>query len=127
MIKKIDSHTENNHRKVVHKDMIGDVKPIEAIWSFKRKRRPDGYLIKYKPLLYSHGDMQEYGEHYWETYKPIVNWAIIRFILTFAILNKMHTRSIDFTLKFSQVNTDVDIFMELPVGADVPKRIKHKE
>ena len=41
--------------------------------------------------------------------------------MTFALINKMHSRSIDFTLACPQADTDVDIFMELPIGVDVPK------
>ena len=33
----------------------------------------------------------------------------------------MNLRSIDFTLVFPQADTDADIFMELPIGVDVPK------
>ena len=47
--------------------------------------------------------------------------------MTFALLNKMHSRSIDFTLAFLQADTDVDIFMELPIGVDVPKGKIRKE
>ena len=34
---------------------------------------------------------------------------------------KMYSCSIDFTLAFPQADTDVDIFMELPIGVNVPK------
>ena len=120
MIKEIDDHTSRDHWKVVKRSMIGDAKTIKAIWSFKRKRRPDGSLLKHKARLCAHGGMQEYGENYWDTYAPVVNWASVRLMMTFAMINKMHFRSIDFTLAFPQADTDVDIFMELPIGVDVP-------
>ena len=41
--------------------------------------------------------------------------------MTFELLKKIHSRSIDFTLSFPQTDTDVDIFMELPKGLDVSK------
>ena len=87
----------------------------------KDKRRPDGSLLKHKARLCAHGGMQQYGENYWDIYAPVVNWASIRLMMTFALINKMHSRSIEFTLAFLQADTDVDIFMELPIGVDVPK------
>ena len=121
MIIEIDDHTTRKHWKVVHRSMINNAKTIKAIWSFKRKRRPDGSLLKHKARLCAHGGMQQYGENYWDTYAPVVNWASVRLMMTFALINKMHSRSIDFTLAFPQADTDVDIFMELPIGVDVPK------
>ena len=121
MIKENDDRTTRKHWKVVHRSMINNVKTIKAIWSFKRKRRPDGSLLKHKARLCAHGGMQQYGENYWDTYAPVVNWASVRLMMTFALINKMHSRSIDFTLAFPQADTDVDIFMELPIGVDVPK------
>ena len=58
MIKEIDDHTTNRHWKVVNRSTSGDVKTIKTIWSFKRKRRPDGPLFKYKTRLCAHGYMQ---------------------------------------------------------------------
>lgn len=67
------------------------------------------------------GGIHQYGENYRDTYAPVVNWASVRLIMTFVLLNKIHSRSIDFTLAFPQADTDVKIFMELPIGVDVPK------
>ena len=64
--------------------------------------------------------MKTYGENFWEI-SPVVNWASIILIMVFSILNQMQTRSIYFTLAFSQADTDVEIFMELPLGVDGPK------
>ena len=64
--------------------------------------------------------MQTYGENYWDTYAPIVNWISIRMLLTCSILFNLHTRSIDFTLAFPQVDADVTIYMELPFAFQGP-------
>ena len=58
MIKEIDDHTNNLYLKVVKRSMIGDAKTIKALWSFKRKRQPDGSLLKHKACLCAHGGMQ---------------------------------------------------------------------
>ena len=61
-----------NGKDTSNKD-IGNPKPIKAIWSFKRKHRPDGSLLKHKARLNAHGGMQIYGENYWDVYAPVVN------------------------------------------------------
>ena len=43
-------------------------KPIGAIWSFKRRRRQNGALLKHKARLCAHGGMQTWGTNYRETY-----------------------------------------------------------
>ena len=71
-------------------------------------------------LVYVHMEECSNIKKYSDTYSPVVNWASIRLIMTFALLNKMHSPSIDFTLVFPQADTDVDIFVELPIGVDAP-------
>jgi len=52
-------------------------KVIKSIWSFKRKRLPDGTYLKHKARLCAHGGMQIEGEHYWDTYSPVVQWTTL--------------------------------------------------
>ena len=40
-------------------------------------------------------------------------------MLTLAIINDLYTTSIDFVLAFPQAKTDVDIYMEVPLGCEV--------
>ena len=82
------------------------------IWSFKRKRFPDGRIMKHKSRLCAHGGMQQWGIDYWETYAPVVNWLSIRTLLVLSILFGYHSRSIDFVLAFPQVKLEEDVFME---------------
>ena len=118
MVKEIEDHTTHNHWKPVPRNSIGVAKTIPAIWSFKRKRKPDGTLLKYKARLCVHGGRQTYGENYWKTYAPVVNWMSIRTLLTIALIENLHTRSIDFVLAYPQADLDVDIYMEIPQGFD---------
>jgi hypothetical protein len=121
MIKELQDHQENGHWKLVRRSEIGKATTIKAIWSFKRKRRPDGSILKHKARLCAHGGMQVHGENYWDTYAPVVNWISIRMMLTIAVIHKMYTTSIDFTLAFPQADTDVTIYMEVPIGCEVPE------
>ena len=91
-------------------------KTILSIWSFKRKRIPDGTISKYKARLCAHGGMQSWGVDYREMYAPVVNWMSVRFILTVAKIHELDTKVIDFVLAFPQAKLDVDVFMEIPAG-----------
>ena len=118
MIKEIDDHFARKHWKLVPRSSIGQAKPLKAIWSFKRKRRPDGSLLKHKARLCCHGGMQVFGENYWDTYAPVVNWMSIRSMLIFSLLHDLHARSIDFTLAFPQADVEATIYMDLPRGVE---------
>ena len=87
-----------------------------AIWSFKRKRFPDGSLNKHKARLCAHGGQQTFGQDYWDTYAPVVTWASVRLLLIVAKIHKLDSKSIDFVLAFPQAKLDVPVYMELPPG-----------
>jgi hypothetical protein len=63
--------------------------------------------------------MQQWGVSYWETYSPVVNMLTVQFLLALCNIQRLHSKSIDFVLAFPQVDLDVDIWMELPMGIDV--------
>ena len=58
--------------------------------------------------------MQEHGEHYWDTHSPVVQWVTMRLMLTLSIILNLHSRTIDFTLAYTQADLDVDIYLEIP-------------
>jgi len=64
MEKEVLAHESRNHWTVVNRSSLpSGAKPIKAIWSFKRKRRPDGTLLKHKARLCAHGGMQQWGDN----------------------------------------------------------------
>ena len=77
MIEEINAHESNDHWKLVPRSTIGDAKTILSVWSFKRKRYPDGKINKHKARLCAHGGMQQWGVNYWETYALVVNWISV--------------------------------------------------
>ena len=120
MEKEISDHEEGRHWSVVRRDTLPqNARPIKAIWSFKRKRKPDGQLLKHKARLCAHGGMQRWGESYWETYSPVVNMLTVRLILVIAKLHKLDSKAIDFVLAFPQADLKEDIWMQLPIGFQV--------
>ena len=66
MMKEADDHETKNQWEVIPRwQKPPNVKTILAIWSFKRKRFPDGRINKWKARLCAHGGMQEFGVNYW--------------------------------------------------------------
>ena len=107
-------------------DMPVDAKTIMAIWSFKRKCFSDGTLNKHKARLCAHGAMQTWGQNYWETYAPVVDWASVRLILAIAKIHGLSSKSIDFVLAFPQADLEIPVYMELPIGFDAADNADRK-
>ncbi len=56
MLKETNEHESRGHWLVVLRSSMPEgTKPIQAIWSFKQKRFPDGTLNKHKARLCAHG------------------------------------------------------------------------
>ena len=110
-------HEKHKHwTAMLRKDMPAGSKTILSIWSFDRKRIPNGTISKYKARLCDRGGMQSWGVDYWETYTPIVNWMSVRFVLAISKIHDLDTKVIYFVLAFPQAKLDVDVYMEIPAG-----------
>ncbi|MFN9983449.1 MAG: reverse transcriptase domain-containing protein, partial [bacterium] len=72
--------------------------------------------MKHKARLCADGGMQIEGEHFWETYSPVVQMTTVRLLLTFSLLLSLNSRSVDFTLAFTQAPIDVETYIRLPIG-----------
>ena len=60
MMKEIKGHEKRNYWHLFPRSEIPEgLKTILAVWSFKRKRFPDGRINKYKSRLCAHGGMQQ--------------------------------------------------------------------
>jgi hypothetical protein len=121
MVNKVDDHESQVHWTLTNVVIFCRLpKTIMSIWSFKRKRYPDGTLNKHKARVCAHGGMQTWGQNYWETYAPVVNWASVCILLAVAKIHSLSSNSIDFVLAFPQADLEVPVFMELPLGFDAP-------
>jgi hypothetical protein len=92
------------------------LKILQVIWSFRRKRAPDWSIIKYKSRLCPHGGQQIEGEHFWETYSPVINWRTVRLVLILSLLSNLQSHQVDYINAFTQAPADCDIFMNIPPG-----------
>ena len=95
-------------------------KILDAVWAMKRKRDIlTNAITKWKARLNVHGGQQEKGVNYEETYSPVAMWTSIRTLLVLSILNKWHTRQVDFVLAFPQAPIEYELFMKLPLGIKI--------
>jgi hypothetical protein len=87
---------------------------LSSIWSYRRKRRPNGELIKHKARLCVDGSQQQHGRDYWETYTPVVSWSTVRLILLLSTILGLKSRQVDYTQAFPQAELDDPVYMRLP-------------
>ena len=91
-------------------------KQLLMIWTFKRKRHPDGSLSKYKARLCVHGGQEQHGIHFWDTFAPVVSWMSVRTLLVLSKIHNLHTKSIDFVQAYPQADIKVTIYLHTPQG-----------
>jgi hypothetical protein len=96
-----------------------DNKPLQAIWSFRRKRRPDWTIAKYKARLCPHGGQQIEGINYWETYAPVVSWRTVRLTLVLSLLSGLKSRQVDYVSAYTQAPLDCELFLNIPPGFSI--------
>ena len=112
-----DHFRESNYKLVEIKDVPKDAPLLSSVWQMKRKRKPStGEISKYKARMNVNGKEQVKGVHYDETYAPVVGWSTIRFFMSLAMLNKWHTRQLDFLLAYTQADIERDLYMKIPAG-----------
>ena len=92
MHKEVNDFTTREHWKPVPVTIIDELKAkgikfdiIQSVWSFKRKRSPQGQLLRHKSRLCAHGGQQT-SNTYWESFSPVVQWTTLRTLLTLSII-----------------------------------------
>ncbi len=91
-------------------------KLLSSIWSYRRKRLPNGVLLKYKSRICVNGKEQAFGRDYWETYAPVASWSTIRLMIILSTLMNLKTRQVDYTQAFPQAALTEPVFMKIPQG-----------
>ena len=101
---------------------------VPCTWALKRKRKPDGSLLKYKARLCIRGDRMTEGlregesVHNSDGYAPVVEWGTVRLLLTLSIHHSLYTCQADFNNAFVQAPLERPIYMAMPPGlAGTPK------
>jgi hypothetical protein len=77
---------------------------VPCTWALRKKRRPDGSLIKYKARLCLRGDQMreeltgDANADEQDGYSPVVDWATIRMMLTVSVKYGLHATQVDSTM-----------------------------
>ena len=87
---------------------------LDSVWSFKRKRFPNGEVKKLKARFCVRGDQQRAGIDFDETFSPVVGWSTIRIMLNLSIMLELKTKQVDFTLAFVQAKLPPGRYIEMP-------------
>ena len=72
-----------------------DVKPVGCKWVFVQKRNENNEIIRYKAQLVAQGFSQRPGIDYEETYSPVMDAIIFRFLISLAISEGLDMRLMD--------------------------------
>jgi hypothetical protein len=89
---------------------------LDLIWTYRRKRCPDGSLNKYKARLCVNGIRQIQGIDYTKSFSPVVQWSTIRMVNTLAAMQNLKGKQIDFAQAFPQAKLKEDIYLRFPAG-----------
>jgi hypothetical protein len=89
---------------------------LDLIWTYRRRRRPDGSLKKYKARLCVNDSRQIQGIDYTESFAPVVQWSTIRMVNTLDAMHNLKGKQIDFTQAFPQAKLKEDIYIRFPAG-----------
>ena len=102
---------KGHYNAIRNKGQLFKREQLNLIWSFKQKQQPVETLLKYKARLCCHGEQQQWGLNYWETYAPVVSWSLIRIAL---ILE----------MTYPQAHIKTDIFLHTPQGIKLDRDLQ---
>jgi len=89
----MDSILENNTWVLV--DLPPGCKPITSKWIFKRKKRVDGTIERFKARLVIRGFNKKHDIDYFDTYAPVARIATIRVLIALVAIQKLVIHQMD--------------------------------
>ena len=97
-------------------DLLAGYKLLSSKWVFKRKRKVDGSIDKYKARLVIKGYRQTKGLDYFDTYSPMTRLNSIRTVLAIVALRNLEIHQMDVKTTFLNRELDEEIYMEQSEG-----------
>jgi hypothetical protein len=88
-----------------------DMNVLPSTWAFKRPRKSDGDIKKFKARFCARGDRQKEGIDFFETWAPVVSWTTVRVLMVLAAKLGLKSAQCDITAAF--------LLSELPEGEDI--------
>ena len=87
-------------------------KLLSSKWIFKRKRKVDGSIDKYKARLVIKDYKQTEGLDYFDTYSPVTRINFIKMVLAIAALRNLEVHQMDIKIVFLNEDLDEEIYIE---------------
>ena len=112
MLKEIRSLEDKGMWELVLRKLANDKNMLPSMWTFKRKRYPNLRIREYKGRFCAREDKQKLGVHYDETYVPMVQWSMIRLLLTMSMALGLKSKQVVYSNAFVQADIDGEVFME---------------
>ena len=105
----IDFKLHNHTWKLV--DLPLGCKPLSSKWVFKRKRKVNGSIGKYKVRLVIKGYKQIEVLYYFDAYSSVTKINSIRMVLAISALRNLEVYQMDVKTIFLNGNLDEEIYM----------------
>ena len=97
-------------------DLPSGCKPLSSKWVFKRKRKVDGSIDKYKERLVIKGYRQTEGLDYFDTYSLVTKINYKRMVLAITALRNLKVHQMDVRTAFLNGYLDEKIYIEQHEG-----------
>ena len=97
-------------------DLSPGCKPLNSKCVFKRKRKVDGSIDKYKARLVIKGYKQTEDLDNFDTYFLVTRINSIRMVLTIAALRNLKVHQMDVKITFLNGDLEEEIYMKQPEG-----------
>jgi Reverse transcriptase (RNA-dependent DNA polymerase) len=93
-------------------------------WVFRRKRAPDGTLLKWKGRFVVRGDLEPLEENE-SNFSPVASWTSIRVLLTLSLIWNWTSCTMDFANAFIQSKLESPKWIHLPRGfqSELPGKV----
>ncbi|XP_074560084.1 uncharacterized protein LOC141816146, partial [Curcuma longa] len=101
-------------------DLPPGSKPLGCKWIFKRKKKSDDTIDRYKARLVIKGYRQREGLDYFDTYALVSRITSIRVLLAIATLWNLEIHQMDVKTAFLNGNLEEEIYMEQLEGFSAP-------
>ena len=99
---------------------------VKCRWVYKLKLAADGSVSRYKARLVAKGFTQRKGVDFEETFSPVVKFDSIRTVLSVAAAEDLNLTQFDVCTAYLNGLLRELIFMQQPIGFEVPHRATNK-
>ena len=100
--------------------------PLPTHVVLKVKRNADGTVDRLKARIVAGGNFQKHGTDYFDTYAPVVDFALVRLMLYMAMCHGMEVGQADIKTAFLNGSLDEDVWVVSPRGIPGHPPVRHK-